>query len=69
MILDIVKLRNPFYFAAKAIKATIFVSFNQKCIKPSGSGSPRHVEEGCYSSFELQRGPISQLFISSEKES
>ena len=61
-------LPNPFYFAAKAIKATKFVSFNQRSVRPSGSGGPGHVEEGCYSSFGSQRGPISQLFVSCEKE-
>ena len=61
-------LRNPIYFAAKAINATRFVSVNQKIVKPSGSGGPWHVEEGCYSSFGSQRGPISQLFVSCEKE-
>ena len=61
-------LRNPIYFAARAINATRFVSVNQKIVKPSGSGGPWHVEEGCYSSFGSQRGPISQLFVSCEKE-
>ena len=62
------RLRNPFYFAAKAIKATKFVPINQRSVRPSGSGGPGHVEEGCYSSFGSQRGPISQLFVSCEKE-
>ena len=62
------RLRNPFYFAAKAIKATKFVPINQRSVRPSGSEGPEHVEEGCYSSFGSQRGPISQLFVSCEKE-
>ena len=62
------RLRNPFYFAAKAIKAIKFVPINQRGVRPSGSGDPGHVEEGCYSSFGSQRGPISQLFVSCEKE-
>ena len=43
------------------------MSFNQSD-RPSGSGGPGHVEEGCSSSFGLQRGPISQLNIYCEKE-
>ena len=62
------RLRNPFYFAAKAIKATKFVPINQRSVRPSGSGGPGHDEEGCYSSFGCQREPISQLFVSCEKE-
>ena len=62
------RLRNPFYFAAKAIKATKFVPITQRSVRPSGSGGPGHVEEGCYSSFGSQRGPSSQLFVSCEKE-
>ena len=60
-------LRKPFYFAAKAIKATKFVPINQRRVRPSGSGGPEHVEEGCYSGFGSQRGPISQLFVSCER--
>ena len=62
------RLQNPFYFAAKSIKATKFVLTNQRSIRPSGSGVPGHSEEGCYSSFGSQRGPSSQLFVSCEKE-
>ena len=62
------RLRNPFYFAAKAIKATKFVPINQRSVRPSRSGGPGHVEERCYSSFGSQRGPISQFFVSCEKE-
>ena len=62
------RLRNPFYFAVKAIEAIKFVPVNQRGVRPSGSGVPGHVEEGCYSSFGSQRGPISQLFVSCEKE-
>ena len=62
------RLRNPFYFAVKAIEAIKFVPVNQRGVRPSGSGDPEHVEEGCYSSFGSQRGPISQLFVSFEKE-
>ena len=62
------RLRNPFYFAVKAIEAIKFVPVNQRGVRPSGSGDPGHVEEGCYSSFGSQRGPISQLFVSCEKE-
>ena len=61
-------LPNPFYFAAKAIKATKFVSFNQRSVRPSGSGGPGHVEERCYSIFVSQKGPISHLFVFCEKE-
>ena len=49
------RLRNPFYFAAKAIKATKFVPITQRSVRPSGSGGPGHVEEGCYSSFRSQK--------------
>ena len=62
------RLRNPFYFAAKAIKATKFVPINQRSVRPSTSGGPGHVEERCYSSFGSQKGPISQFFVSCEKE-
>ena len=62
------RLQNPFYFAAKVIKATKFVPVNQKIVRPSRSGGPGHVEEGCYSSFGSQRRPISQLFVSCEIE-
>ena len=61
-------LPNPFYFAAKAIKATKFVSFNQRSVRPSGSGGPGHVEERRYSIFLSQKGPISHLFVFCEKE-
>ena len=62
------RLRNPFYFSTKAIKATKSVSINQRIVRPSGSRSPGHVEEGCYSSFGSQRGPIFQLYVSCHKE-
>ena len=62
------RLRNPFYFVAKAIKATIFVPVTQKSVRSSKSGGPGHVEEGCYSIYGFQRGSISQLFVSCEKE-
>ena len=62
------RLRNAFYFAVKAIKAPKFVSINQRSVRPSGSGGPGHVEEGCYSVFGSQRGPIFQLVVSCEKE-
>ena len=62
------RLRNLFYFALKAINATKIVSINQRSVRPSGSGGPGHVEERFYSSFGSQRGPISQLFVSCEKE-
>ena len=62
------RLRNLFYFVAKAIKATKSVSFNQRSVRPSGSRGPGHVEEGCYSIFGSQGGPISKLFVSFEKE-
>ena len=62
------RLRNPFHFAAKAIKATKFVPLNQRSVRPSGSGGPGPVVEERYSSFRSQRGPISQLFVSCEKE-
>ena len=41
------RLRNPFHFAAKGIKATKFESLNQRSLGPNGSGGPGHVEEGC----------------------
>ena len=44
------------------------MSINQTSIRPSRLGGPGYVEEGCYSSFESQRGPISQLVVSCEKE-
>ena len=63
------RLQNPFYFVAKAIKATKkLLSVNQKSIRPSGSGGPRHVEEGYYSSSGSQRRSVSQLVVSCEKE-
>ena len=62
------RFRNPFYFTAKAIKAAKFVSFNQRSVRPSGSGGPGHVEERCYSIFVSQKGPISHLFDFCEKE-
>ena len=62
------RLRNPFYFAAKAIKATKSVSINQTRVRPSGSASPGYVEERCYSTFGSQSGLISQLFVSCKKE-
>ena len=68
MILDIVRGYEIFYFVAKAIKATKSVSFNQRSVRPSGSRGPGHVEEGCYSIFGSQGGPISKLFVSFEKE-
>ena len=52
------RLQNPFYFAAKAIKASKIVSINQRSDRPSGSGGPGHVEEGCYSGFGPHRGQI-----------
>ena len=45
------RLQNPFHFAAKGIKATKFGSLNQRNIRPSGSGGPGYVDEGCHSSF------------------
>ena len=45
------RLRNPFHFATKGIKATKFGSLNQRSIRPSGSGGPGYVDEGCHSSF------------------
>ena len=62
------RLRNPIYFSTKAIKATKSVSINQRIVRPSGSRSRGHVEEGCYSSFGSQRGPIFQLYVSCDKE-
>ena len=44
------------------------VSVNQRSVRLSESGGPRHVEEGCYSSFGPQRGPTSQLVVSCKKE-
>ena len=44
------------------------MSNNERSVRPSGLGVPEHVEEGCYSSFGSQRGPISQLVVSCEKE-
>ena len=44
------------------------MSVHQRRVRPSGSGGPGHVEEGRYSSFGSQRGPISQVAISREKE-
>ena len=40
---------------------------NQKSDRPNASGSSGHVEEGRYSSFGSQRGPISQLVVSVKK--
>ena len=40
----------------------------QRSVRPSGLEGPVHVEERCYDSFGSQRGPISQLFFSCEKE-
>ena len=54
------RLRNPLCFASKAIKATKFVSINQRSVRPSGSRGVGHVEERCYSSFGSQNfGPVS----------
>ena len=58
------RLRNPVHFAAKGIKPTKFGSLDQRSIRPSGTGGPGHVDEGCHSSFGFQRGPISQLVVS-----
>ena len=45
------RLRNPFHFATKGIKATKSGSLNQRSIRPSGSGGPGYVDEGSHSSF------------------
>ena len=62
------RLQIPFYFAAKVIKATKFVSFHKRTDRYNGTWRPRHAEERCYYGFGPQRGPISQLVISCEKE-
>ena len=51
LIKDPVILQNPFYFAAKAIMVTKFVSVNERSNRSSESRGPGHVEEGCYSNF------------------
>ena len=65
-------LRNPIYFAAKAIKSTKYMSIDQTSDRPSGLGGPGNVEEGCYNTFGSQRGqfwiPMSQLVVSCKKE-
>ena len=53
MILDVVR-GYKFYFTANIIKAIRSVSLNQRSNRPSGSGGPEHVDEGCYGSFESQ---------------
>ena len=73
MVLAIVRrYKIPFILSSRQLfcrrgKATKFVSINQRSVRPSGSGGPGHVEEGCYSSYGSQGGPISYL-VSCEKE-
>ena len=43
------------------------MSINQRSVRPRSRRS-RTFEEGCYGSFGSQRGPISQLVVSCEKE-
>ena len=59
---------SKFYFATKVIKATKFVSIHKRIDRYSGTRGPRHAEERCYYGFGPQRGPISQLVISCEKQ-
>ena len=69
MILDLIRgYKIPFYFTAKSNTSTIFLSFNQINNGPIGSGGSGNVEEGFYSSFGSQSGPVSQLVVSCEKE-
>ena len=61
MILDIVRgYEIPFILLPKG-NQSYQICVNQRSVRPSGSGGPRYVEEGCCSSFGSQRGPISQL--------
>ena len=44
------------------------MSVNKRSDRHGGSGGPGHVEEGCFSCFGSQRGPISQLVVSCEEK-
>ena len=63
------RLQNPFYFAAKAIKATKFLSINQRSIRPCGSGGPGHLKKDAMVVSDPKEDQfLSLLFLVKKKE-
>ena len=63
------RLQNPFYFAAKAIKATKFLSINQRSIRPCGSGGPGHLKKDAMVVSDPKEDQFfSLLFLVKKKE-